>query len=122
LIILKRRLRDNSETNIFISTFNPLKTVVLLMQFNHILSFQFSFARGQAEEINSMLLKMANKFCSLIHNERDIEIMLLDTTYSGREVIEIIVRHEFIELLKTSVVDNVVSKFWAGAYEREVFP
>lgn len=92
------------------------------MQLNCDLVYYFSFAAGKANEINTQLTKMVNKFCKKIDNERDVEIMLLDTTYQGLEVLEVIVKYEFIDLLKSSVVDNVISKFWQGPYERNIFP
>ena len=122
LTIIERRLRMPDETNLFMSTPNPLKTVVLIMEFNHILKLNYDFSSGQVNEINQMLTRMAQKFCKEIYNERDIEIMLLDTTYAGLEVLEVIIRHQFIDLLSTPVVDNVVSQFWAGSYERDIFP
>ena len=48
--------------------------------------------------------------------------MLLDTTYEGLEVIEIILEYELLELLDAPIIDNVITKFWEGQYERDVIP
>ena len=65
---------------------------------------------------------MCSKILKKMENERDVEIMLLDTTYEGSEVMDIILEYELIELLAAPIMDNVVTKFWEGSYERDQFP
>ena len=59
-------------------------------------------------------VEMINNFT----NQRHLEIAFLDSTYHGREVIEIIADLELIELFECPIADNVLSNFWKGPYEQ----
>ena len=80
----------------------------------------FQFASGNAKKIEIQLIQMASAILNEIENERDVEIMLLDTTYEGSEVIDIILDYELIDLFDAPIMDNVINKFWEGQYERDV--
>ena len=48
--------------------------------------------------------------------------MLKDTTYHGYETLELITKHNLIDLLKSTVIDNVISSFWSGSLEADFYP
>ena len=111
---IEKGLMLPDERNMFMATPNPIKQAVVIIDFNISLQQQFSFAKGKAADLSDKLTKMVNRFADKIENERDIEIMLKDTTYDGYEVLELITKHNLIDLLKSTVIDNVISSFWVG--------
>lgn len=51
----------------------------------------------------------------------EIQDMLLDKTYSGIDIINMIEALNIIELLANPMVDSIVSNMYLGPYERESF-
>jgi len=51
----------------------------------------------------------------------EIQDMLLDKTYSGIEIINLIESLDIIEILANPMIDSIVSNMYVGPYERELF-
>lgn len=110
-------LCEDGIDSFLVSSINPLKTIILIMHLNKSLVAKLAFIRIKVERINSQLIYLGKKIIDSMTSPRDVEIMLLDTTYHGWEVIEMISDLNLIELLECPVIDNVLSNVWQGPYE-----
>jgi len=76
-------LCEDGIDSFLVSSINPLKTIILIMHLNKSLVAKLAFIRIKVERINSQLIYLGKKIIDSMTSPRDVEIMLLDTTYHG---------------------------------------
>ena len=108
---------SDAVNSFFVATINPIKTAVITIYLNRHLAQIYSFIKVETEKINQAILDIVCKIINGINNQREIELMLLDPTYFGREVLELIMDMRLTQILECEVLDNILSDFWKGPYE-----
>jgi len=112
-------MSDHPKTNFLVYCPNPLKIIMMLLNIVIHLSTKHQNLRFKAQKVRSTLCDLANAIINSCSNVKEIEDMLLDKTYTGTEIIDMIEILNIIEILQNARVDNIVSNMYLGPYERE---
>lgn len=85
------------------------------------ISHKHSNLTFKVQKLRSSLCDVANKVIDTSSNMNEIEDMLLDKTYAGIEVINMIAFLDIIEILQNPMIDSIISNMYYGPFERETF-
>ena len=71
------------------------------------------------------IIDMAVEICNAIIEEtatgEDIENLIEDRMYDGEQVIEWIANLNVVGLLQSPIMDNIISQYWEGPYEKDYY-
>ena len=121
LDVIYAQITDDPKTNFLVYSTNPLKIIVMLLNIVIHLSSKHQNLKFHAKRTRAKLCDIANSIIDNSANMNEIEDMLLDKTYSGIEIIDLVETLNIIEILSNPMVDSIVSNMYSGPFERESF-
>lgn len=121
LTIVHAQLLVEPIKNFLVYWANPLKIILMLLNFSNFIGKKHQNLKFKAQKFRSTLWEIANTLIDSSSSIDEVEDMLLDTTYNGVEVINMIEYLDIVEILQNPLIDNIVSNMYLGPYERENF-
>lgn len=105
-----------TEYNKFLRTINPLKIIILIMELLSYITISNHQTATKCSEIKKKYYKLATDLISEISDKRSLEYIFKDKDLENRELILIIAQNNFLDLLKNSTAENLISKIWKSTY------
>lgn len=119
--VIHDQITDEPKTNFLVYCPNPMKTIVMLLNIIISLSGKHQNLQFKAKKVRACLCDIANGIINSSGSMNEIQDMLLDRTYSGIEIIDLVEVLDIIEILQNPMVDGIISNMYLGPYEREFF-
>ena len=121
LTVIHQEILDDPSINFLVYCPNPLKIIVMLLNIVINVSNKHTNLEFKAQKVRSSLCDIANGVIDTNSSTNEVEDMLIDKTYNGTEVIDLIDILNIIEILQNPMIDSIVSNMYYGPYERESF-
>ena len=121
LTVIHQEILDDPSINFLVYCPNPLKIIVMLLNIVINVSNKHKNLEFKAQKVRSSLCDIANGVIDTSSSTNEVEDMLIDKTYNGTEVIDLIDILNIIEILQNPMIDSIVSNMYYGPYERESF-
>ena len=121
LNVIHQEISDDPKINFLVYCSNPLKIIVMLLNIVIHLSSKHQNLKFKAQKVRSTLCDISNGIIDTSTSMNEVKDMLLDKTYNGTEVIDLIEMLDIIEILQNPMMDSIVSNMYYGPYERESF-
>jgi hypothetical protein len=119
ITVMHQEVSDDPNINFLVYSPNPLKIIVMLLNIVISISAKHQNLKFKAQKVRSTLCDVANGIIDTSTSMNEIKDMLLDKTYSGIVVIDLIEMLNIIEILTNPMMDSIVSNMYNGPYERE---
>lgn len=117
--VMYDQITDDPKINFLVYCPNPLKIIMMLLDIVLFLAEKHQNLKFKAQQVRTTLTDIANQIIDNSASMNEVEDMLLDKTYNGVEILDIIERLNIIEILVNPQVDSIVSNMYLGPYERE---
>jgi hypothetical protein len=75
----------------------------------------------KTQELKATILLIGNAIIEETAAGDDIMLMVEDKLYNQLTVVDMIAYLDITELLQSPVMDNIVSSYWEGPYEKKYF-
>ena len=121
LTVIHQEILDDPSINFLVYCPNPLKIIVMLLKIVINVSNKHKNLEFKAKKVRSSLCDIANGVIDTSSSTNEVKDMLIDKTYNGTEVIDLIDILNIIEILQNPMIDSIVSNMYYGPYERESF-
>lgn len=121
LNIMSSEISDDPTINFLVYCPNPLKIIVMLLNIVLSVTSKHQNLKFKAHKVRQSLCDIANGVIDTSTSTNEVKDMLIDKTYNGTEVIDMIDILNIIEILQNPMIDSIVSNMYYGSYERESF-
>ena len=115
------QIRERIATCFLTVSVNPLKIIIQLVDVIAKIEKLHPMLSFKTESLKKQLLDIGNCVIEETAAGDDIEILVQDTLYNGLQVIDMIAYLNLTDLLQSPIMDNIVSQYWEGPYERTSF-
>lgn len=110
-----KRLENPGLENVLFTFYNPLKIVILLIEFLEKLSQKIVYNRSTLIMISKKIYSLAQLLISKLNDDKELNIVLRDTDLEQRRVIYIIYENNLWEIIGMQNVENVIDILWNGS-------
>ena len=111
---LMARLEENSFENLFFTFYNPLKILILIMEFLRIISDKLVYNKNSLIMTSNKFYNIAKSLITKINDEKELNFILRDKDLEERRVIYIIYENKLWDLIEMQNVENVIEVLWNG--------
>lgn len=110
-----KRLEVAGLDNVLYTFYNPLKVVILLIEFLTNLSKKVVYNRSTLLLIITKIYNLAKLLLSKVNDDKELNLILRDLDLEQRRVIYIIYENNLMELIGMPNVENVIDILWNGS-------
>ena len=121
LTVIHQEIMDKPQINFLVYCPNPLKIITMFLNIMIHLGEKHQNLKFKAQKVRAVLCDIANGVINTSSGMNEVKDLLLDKTYNGSEVIDLIEMLDVIEILQNPMIDSIVSNMYYGPYERESF-
>lgn len=118
---LSKLLQDKISQSFLTYCVNPLKIIVMIINTIQTISDTFPMLVFKTQELKATILLIGNAIIEETAAGDDIMLMVEDKLYNQLTVVDMIAYLDITELLQSPVMDNIVSSYWEGPYEKKYF-